>query len=111
MQCRVVTCRISKIISTSKDTVYRISSPANVRRIKNKAQSFASSNISQWLEKIPQGSEILPQLQKLRKIAEQRGEDAEKLARDTINEIKQVLDRKTQEAEKLAQGAAEEASK
>ena len=80
-------------------------------RIKDKAQSFSSSRISEWLEKVPQGSEILPQLQKLRKIAEQRGEDAEKLAKETISEIKQVLDRKTQEAEKLAEGAKDEAKK
>lgn len=50
-------------------------------------------------------------MQKLRKIAEERGQDAEKLAKDTIGEIKQVLDRKTQEAEKLAEGAKEEAQK
>lgn len=82
-----------------------------MHRIKDKAQSFSSSRISEWLEKIPQGGEILPQLQKLRNIAEQKGEDAEKLAKETIAEMKEVLDRKTQEAEKLAAGAKEEAKK
>lgn len=80
-------------------------------RIKDKAQSFTSSRISEWLDKIPGGSEILPQLQKLRQIAEQKGDEAEKLAKETLGEIKQVLDRKTAEAEKLAEGAKEDAKK
>jgi hypothetical protein len=80
-----------------------------VCRIKDKAQQFTSSRISDWLEKVPNGSQILPQLQKIRQIAEQRGPQAETLAKDTIEEIKQVLDRKVAEAEKLADTAKEEA--
>lgn len=63
------------------------------------------------MEKIPNGSQILPQIQKLWQIAEQKGEHAEKLAKETMEEIKQVLDRKTAEAEKLAGEAKEEAKK
>ena len=76
--------------------------------VKDKAQQFTSGRISEWLEKIPNGSQILPQLQKIRQIAEQRGEQAEKLAKETIEEIKQVLDRKAAEAEKLGEKAKEE---
>ena len=60
---------------------------------------------------MPNGGQIIPQLQKLREVAEQRGDQAEKLVKDTINEIKQVLDRKTSEAEKIAENAKEEAKK
>jgi hypothetical protein len=61
------------------------------------------------LEKVPNGSQILSQLQKIRQIAEQRGSQAESLAKETMEEIKQVLDRKAAEAEKLADTAKEEA--
>ena len=80
-----------------------------MRRVKNKAQQYTSSNVSAWLDKIPNGSQIIPQIQKLWQIADQKGEKAEQLAKETMDEIKQVLDKKTAEAEKLAENAKQEA--
>lgn len=50
---------------------------------------------------IPQGGEIVPQLMKLKEAADKKGPEAEKLAKDTVEEIKQVLEKKKDEVEKL----------
>lgn len=50
---------------------------------------------------VPNGSKILPQLQKLKQVAEQQGQEAEQLAKDTLKEIMQVLDKRSEEAGKL----------
>jgi len=46
---------------------------------------------------IPGGGKILPQLQKLQQAAQQHGEEAEQIAKDTLSEIGQVLDKRSQQ--------------
>lgn len=50
---------------------------------------------------IPSGGNIVPELMKLKEVAEKKGPEAEKLAKDTVEEIKQVLEKKKEEIEKL----------
>jgi cell division septum initiation protein DivIVA len=60
---------------------------------------------------IPGGSEILPQLQKLKEIAEAKGPQAEQLTKDTIADLKKVLESRSKQAERLAQEAKNQAEK
>ena len=57
---------------------------------------------------IPGGSAILPQLQKLKDVAEKQGPEAEKLAKETMEEIKQVLDKKKDRVEQLYESGKQE---
>ena len=59
---------------------------------------------------IPGGGEILPKLSQLQQIAQEHGEDAEKIAKSTFEEIQQVLQRKVDEAQKLAKDASKKAN-
>jgi hypothetical protein len=70
-------------------------------RAKQTAGQFSSQQLSQWLESIPNGSQIIPQLQKVKEVAENRGQEAEGIVKDIVGEIKQVLDRKKADVEKL----------
>lgn len=74
-----------------------------VQKAKQGAQDFGSGQLQRWLEMIPNGGQIVPQLQKLREVAESRGEQAEELVKETMSEIKTILDKKSQKAEQLAE--------
>ena len=50
---------------------------------------------------IPNGSKIIPQLQKLQQVATQQGAEAEQLAKDTMKEISDVLEKRGQKLEQL----------
>ncbi|EME40937.1 hypothetical protein DOTSEDRAFT_74478 [Dothistroma septosporum NZE10] len=82
-----------------------------VDKAKSKANQFTSSSISGWLNVIPGGSAILPHLQKLRQIAESRGPEAEKLAKETMEDIKSVLEKRSSQIEDLYKKAEQEAKK
>lgn len=82
-----------------------------IHSAKSKAQQYTSGNLSQWLEKIPQGSEILPQLQKLRQVAGSNSDEAQKLAKDTMSDLAQVFEKRKDQLEQLAKKAGEEAKK
>jgi hypothetical protein len=68
---------------------------------KKKAEQYTSGGLSTWFKSMPNGSEILPQLQKLKEAAESKGPEAEKLGKDTVDEISKVLERRSKEAEEL----------
>lgn len=53
----------------------------------------------------------MPQLQKLRAIAEAKGPQAEQLTKDTIADLKKVLESRSKQAESLAQEAKNQAEK
>lgn len=82
-----------------------------IRSAKDKADQFTSGSISKWLAVIPGGSQILPQLQKLRHIAESKGPEAEKLAKETMADIKEILDKRSSQVEDLYKNAEKEAKK
>ncbi|EMC92991.1 hypothetical protein BAUCODRAFT_37900 [Baudoinia panamericana UAMH 10762] len=79
---------------------------------KEKAQQqFSSGGLNEWLNMIPQGGKILPQLQKLKSIAEQQGPQAQQLAQETLSEIGQVLEKKAKKYEDLYNQSKQQASK
>ncbi|KAL8911947.1 MAG: hypothetical protein Q9172_007578 [Xanthocarpia lactea] len=63
--------------------------------------------LEQYLQMIPGGGEIVPQLTKMYQIAQEHGEDAEKIAKEAIREIEDVLKRRVGEAQDLAKKANE----
>ncbi|KAL8635653.1 MAG: hypothetical protein Q9226_009332 [Calogaya cf. arnoldii] len=63
--------------------------------------------LEQYLQMIPEGGEIVPQLTKMYQIAQEHGEDAEKIAKQAIHEIEDVLKRRVGEAQDLASKANE----
>lgn len=75
---------------------------AYVKNAANKAEQFSSGSISKWLNMVPGGSEILPQLMKLKEAAEKKGPEAEQLTKDTLSELQQVLQKRSKQAEDLA---------
>ncbi|KAK5735027.1 hypothetical protein LTR17_008517 [Elasticomyces elasticus] len=75
-------------------------------------QQFSSGGgLSSMLSMVPNGGKILPQLQKLQKVAQQHGQEAEQIAKDTLSEIGQVLDRRSQQLEKIYEQGKQESQK
>jgi len=64
-----------------------------------------SGGLEKYLKMIPGGGEIIPKLTEMQKIAQEHGEEAENIAKDTFKEIEQVLQKKLGEAQELAQKA------
>ncbi|CAF9909078.1 MAG: hypothetical protein HETSPECPRED_008820 [Heterodermia speciosa] len=62
--------------------------------------------LESYLQMIPGGKEILPKLSQLQQIAQENGEEAEKIAKSTYEEIQAVLQRKVGEAQELAKKAS-----
>ncbi|KAI9716925.1 MAG: hypothetical protein M1812_005074 [Candelaria pacifica] len=71
-----------------------------------KQSSGSGGGLEQYLQMIPGGDKIVPNLSKLQSIAQEHGEEAEKLANDAFKEIQQVLQKKVEEAQKLAEKAS-----
>ena len=59
------------------------------------------SGLEGLLKTIPGGSEIMPKLGELQQLAQEHGEEAEKIAKDTFKEIEGVLKKKISEASEL----------
>jgi len=51
----------------------------------------------------------MPKLSQLQEVAQAHGKDAEKIFKDTINDISQVLSKRSEEAKKLAEKAKKDA--
>jgi hypothetical protein len=64
--------------------------------------SGMGKNMEQYIKMVPGGSQIIPKLQQLQEVAKKHGDEAEKLMKETYDEIVEVLTKKTKEAEKLA---------
>ncbi len=87
-----------------------------VNKTVNKAKESTSGSgggggIEQYLQKIPGGGEIVPQLTKMYQIAQEHGEEAEKITKETIHEIEDVLKRRVGEAQELAKKAKDKGTK
>lgn len=65
-------------------------------------------NLDSLADKFPGGSNILSQLQSLQDIAQKKGPEAEKILKDTLNDIQGVLSERTKQAESLAEEAKRE---
>ncbi|TPX17859.1 uncharacterized protein E0L32_002960 [Thyridium curvatum] len=76
-----------------------------------KAKGFDLGGLEQWLKAVPGGSEILPKLQQLQEVADKRGEDAEKLVKETMKDLQEVLAKRAEQAKELAEGVKDDAKK
>ncbi|EME77308.1 uncharacterized protein MYCFIDRAFT_90525 [Pseudocercospora fijiensis CIRAD86] len=72
-----------------------------VKQTKQKADQYTSGGLSTWLGAIGGGSQIIPQLQKLKEAADQKGPEAQQLAKNTIHDISKVLEDRAKQAEEL----------
>lgn len=68
---------------------------------KSKAEQFSSGSMNKWLEAIPNGSKILPELQNLKSLAESHSDEAHQLAKDTMNDLTQVFEKRSKELEDM----------
>ncbi|KAI9880232.1 MAG: hypothetical protein M1830_004576 [Pleopsidium flavum] len=72
---------------------------------KVKQSGGTGGGLDQYLKMIPGGDKIVPKMSQLQEIAQEHGEEAEKIVKDTFEEIQQVLQRKVSEAQNLADKA------
>ncbi|KAI7241932.1 hypothetical protein KC330_g233 [Hortaea werneckii] len=89
-----------------------------VQQAKQKAQqytssaslsSLASTDFGKCLDIVPNGSKILSGLQKYKDVAQQHGQEAEQLAKDTLNDVLSVLDKRAEQLEDVAKKAKDSA--
>ncbi|KAL8929976.1 MAG: hypothetical protein Q9208_001120 [Pyrenodesmia sp. 3 TL-2023] len=73
--------------------------------------SGGGGGMEQYLQMIPGGGEIVPQLTKMYQITQEHGEEAEKIAKEAIHEIEDVLKRRVGEAQDLAKKAKDKGTK
>ena len=79
-----------------------------VDKAKKSAGGGGGGGLEQYLNKIPGAGEIMPKIGQLRDIAQKHGPEAEKIAKETYEELQQVLQKKLSEAEKVAEKAKKE---
>ncbi|PSR74677.1 hypothetical protein BD289DRAFT_448458 [Coniella lustricola] len=72
------------------------------------AKAAGGSGLEQYLDQLPNGSEILPKLQQLKEVAEKHTDESEKLVKETLQELKKVLEAKSEEAKKILENAKKE---
>lgn len=80
--------------------------------VKEKVDQVKSSgfgDLDKWLKAIPGGSNILPQLQTLQTVAQKKGGEAEKVLKETFEEIQEVLKKRKEQVEKIAEEGKKEA--
>ncbi|KAJ6104556.1 hypothetical protein N7523_010876 [Penicillium sp. IBT 18751x] len=76
--------------------------------IKEKTEEAKNTNLGgldKWLNMVPGGSNIIPQLQSLQTVAQEKGSEAEKVLSETIEELQDVLKKRKEQVEKLAEEA------
>jgi hypothetical protein len=73
--------------------------------------SGVGQSLEQYAKMIPGGSEIVPQLVKLKEVAEKRGEQGEGILMGAYEDVKNVLRRRIGEAEKLTEKAKDDAKR
>ena len=82
-----------------------------IKGVTDKAKSSRLGNMDKWLNQIPGGAQILPALSSIQAAVEKKGPEAEKILKETIQEIKDVLSKRKEQADKLASEAKDEAKK
>lgn len=83
-------------------------------KVKQKAGSGGAGGgggVEQYLKMIPGGEKIVPKMSQLQSLAQEHGEEAEKIVKDAFEEIQDVLQRKVGEAQKLAEKAKKSGGK
>jgi hypothetical protein len=74
-----------------------------VKQATEKAKnSGMGKNMEQYIKMIPGGSQIIPKLTQLQEVAKKHGDEAEKIMKETYEEIANILSKKQKDVEKLA---------
>jgi len=79
--------------------------------VKEKAEEAKTSDLSSldnWLNMIPGGSTMIPQLQSLQTIAQKKGSEAENVLKETLEELREVLEKRKNQVEKIAEEGKKE---
>lgn len=106
---------VQELYEKVKDAVQSGSTDSLKQYVQNTVDKVGQGNggdgggLEKYLEMLPGGGEIIPKLTQLQQIAQEHGEEAEKIAKDTFKEIQEVLQKKVGEAEGLAQKAKKNA--
>lgn len=66
--------------------------------------------LEQYMNMVPGGSDVLSKFSQLQGIAQEHGEEAEKIANSTFEEIQQILQKKVGEAQELAKESQKKAT-
>lgn len=74
-----------------------------------KGGAGVGKDLEKYVKMIPGGDKIFPKLMQLQEVAKKHGDEAEKILKETYDEIAEVLQKRTKQAEKLANKAKEEA--
>lgn len=74
-------------------------------KIGDKVSESGWGSLNQYLDKVPQGSEILTKLQDMGRIAQEHKEEGEKLLKETLGDIQKVLEEKGKKAQEIADSA------
>ncbi|KAL6901754.1 hypothetical protein GGI43DRAFT_403827 [Trichoderma evansii] len=74
-------------------------------KIGDKVSESGWGSLNQYLDKIPQGSEILTKLQDMGRVAQEHKEEGEKLLKETLGDIQKVLEEKGKKAQEIADSA------
>lgn len=82
-----------------------------INKAKKSTSGGGGSGIEQYLQKIPGGGEIVPQLTKMYQIAQEHGDEAEKITKEAVHEIEDVLKRRVGEVQELAKKAKDKGAK
>ncbi|KAH6605087.1 hypothetical protein Trco_006794 [Trichoderma cornu-damae] len=72
------------------------------QKAREEADEGGWGSLDKYLNKMPQGSEILGKLEEMGRIAEEQAEEGEKLLRETMGDIQKVLEEKGRKAREMA---------
>ncbi|KAJ5130384.1 uncharacterized protein N7515_006423 [Penicillium bovifimosum] len=72
------------------------------------AKNSDLGNLDKWLNMVPGGSQVIPQLQALQTIAQAKGDEAQGVLKETLEELQQVLKKRKEQVEKLAEEGKQE---
>jgi hypothetical protein len=72
------------------------------------AKKSGTGDLDKWLNMVPGGSNVIPQLQSLQTIAQNKGSEAENVLKETVEEIQNVLKKRKEQVEKIAEEGKEE---
>ena len=108
---------VQELYEKVKDAVQSGNVDSLKQYVQNTAKNVGQSDggggggLEKYLDMVPGGSEIIPKLTQLQQIAQEHGEEAERIAKDTFKEVQEVLQRKLGEAEELARKVDKSAKK
>ncbi|KAJ5482629.1 hypothetical protein N7475_001441 [Penicillium sp. IBT 31633x] len=74
----------------------------------DQAKNTDFGGLDKWLNMVPGGSNVIPQLQALQTIAQKKGNEAEGVLKETVEELQDVLKKRKEQVEKLAEEGKKE---